>query len=109
MSNVAELLGANAEYLLRHICKTIPKEALHLPGPDFVDRILLRPTVTTGYWSTYSACSVAVGLAGTGFLEHPAGRPRASSIPAAPASPRTRCTSIQKISSSSRSRAAATR
>lgn len=33
------LLGAHAEKLLRHQCKTIPKEKLHLPGPDWVDRI----------------------------------------------------------------------
>ena len=25
--------------LLQHQCKTIPKESLHLPGPDYVERI----------------------------------------------------------------------
>ena len=39
MSKVAALLGAHAEYLLNHACQTIPKDSLHLPGPDFVDRI----------------------------------------------------------------------
>src|SRR6185369_4595869 len=24
--------------LLEHVCKTVPKESLHLPGPDYVDR-----------------------------------------------------------------------
>lgn len=33
-----ELLGADAEALLGHTCKTIEKNALNLPGPDFVDR-----------------------------------------------------------------------
>jgi class I fructose-bisphosphate aldolase len=33
------LLGADAEDLLGHRCETISKESLHLPGPDFVDRV----------------------------------------------------------------------
>ena len=36
---IQKALGAQAETLLAHKCKTIPKERLHLPGPDFVDRI----------------------------------------------------------------------
>ena len=39
MSKTVELLGAKADSLLGHVCKTIPKESLHLPGPDFVDRV----------------------------------------------------------------------
>jgi fructose-bisphosphate aldolase, class I len=34
-----DILGDKAGYLLNHVSKTIPKEQLHLPGPDFVDRI----------------------------------------------------------------------
>jgi fructose-bisphosphate aldolase, class I len=37
-SKLSELLGNEAEDLLKHQCKTIPKESLCLPGPDFVDR-----------------------------------------------------------------------
>ncbi len=37
--NAAEVLGKEAERLLGHECKTVPKQALHLPGPDFVDRV----------------------------------------------------------------------
>ncbi|MGV9012626.1 MAG: class I fructose-bisphosphate aldolase [Flavobacteriales bacterium] len=33
-----ELLGADAESLLGHTCKTITKDQLNLPGADFVDR-----------------------------------------------------------------------
>jgi class I fructose-bisphosphate aldolase len=32
-------LGKEAEFLLNHQSKTISKEHIHLPGPDFVDRI----------------------------------------------------------------------
>ncbi|MCE9625690.1 MAG: class I fructose-bisphosphate aldolase [Deltaproteobacteria bacterium] len=34
-----QLLGDEAEGLLGHQCKTVSKDSLHLPGPDFVDRI----------------------------------------------------------------------
>ena len=37
--NIASLLGDDAESLLKHVSKGIPKEDLHLPGPDFVDRV----------------------------------------------------------------------
>jgi fructose-bisphosphate aldolase, class I len=33
------ILGSDAKFLLDHRCQTIPKESLHLPGPDFVDRM----------------------------------------------------------------------
>ena len=33
---IEDILGADAAPLLQHQCKTIPKETLHLPGPDYV-------------------------------------------------------------------------
>jgi fructose-bisphosphate aldolase, class I len=39
ISKITELLGADAELLLNHTCKTISKENIHLPGGDFTDRI----------------------------------------------------------------------
>ena len=38
-SEIQKLLGDSAGSLLGHTCKTVPKEKLHLPGPDWVDRI----------------------------------------------------------------------
>src|SRR5581483_3873703 len=38
-SRTEEILGSDAKSLLQHTCKTIPKESLHLPGPDYVERI----------------------------------------------------------------------
>lgn len=35
------LLGDEATSLLGHTCTTVPKASLHLPGPDFVDRIFV--------------------------------------------------------------------
>jgi class I fructose-bisphosphate aldolase len=40
MTDIIGLLGKDAEGLLEHVCKGIPRETLHLPGPDFVDRIV---------------------------------------------------------------------
>ncbi len=39
MTDIIRLLGADGDSLLSHSCRTISKESLHLPGPDFVDRI----------------------------------------------------------------------
>lgn len=38
-AQIQKLLGPKAQDLLSHVCKTVPKERLHLPGPDWVDRI----------------------------------------------------------------------
>lgn len=38
-SEIQKLLAADAEDLLKHTCKTVSKEKLHLPGVDWVDRI----------------------------------------------------------------------
>jgi len=40
LDDIAGLLGAEAEHLIQHRCQTIPAESLHLPGPDFVTRVL---------------------------------------------------------------------
>ncbi len=39
LEKIESLLGAEAQDLLTHVSKTVPKEQLHLPGPDFVDRV----------------------------------------------------------------------
>ncbi|MBI5215564.1 MAG: class I fructose-bisphosphate aldolase [Ignavibacteriae bacterium] len=47
INQIEQLLGADAKKLLKHKCKTIPKEMLHLPGPNYVDDVYAlsdRPT-----------------------------------------------------------------
>jgi fructose-bisphosphate aldolase, class I len=39
MKTIEESLGAEGRALLEHRCQGIPRESLHLPGPDFVDRV----------------------------------------------------------------------
>ena len=38
-TDIAGILGADAAPLLSHVSKAIPKDTIHIPGPDFVDRI----------------------------------------------------------------------
>lgn len=39
IEKIKEIIGKDNEFLLTHKCTTIPKESLHLPGHDFVDRV----------------------------------------------------------------------
>ena len=39
VDHIAELLGPNADELLKHTSQTISKDVLNLPGPDFIDRV----------------------------------------------------------------------
>ena len=41
VDRIAELLGDDADYLLGHRSETIDKSLLHLPGPDFIERVML--------------------------------------------------------------------
>jgi len=34
------ILGDEAKNLLEHKCMTIPKELIHVPGPDFIDQVV---------------------------------------------------------------------
>ena len=40
--SIIDLLGEDAENLLQYTATAIPKEQLHAPGPDFIDRIFLQ-------------------------------------------------------------------
>jgi class I fructose-bisphosphate aldolase len=41
VQEIEKLLGEEGQTLLKHECKTISKDLLHLPGHDFVDRVLI--------------------------------------------------------------------
>jgi len=42
IDKIVQLLGNEADYFLAHKSNTFPKENLHLPGPDFIDRIFVQ-------------------------------------------------------------------
>src|SRR4030042_378570 len=39
IKKIQSLLGPEADDLLTHKCKGFARESLHLPGPDFIDRV----------------------------------------------------------------------
>jgi len=67
-SKVEEILGSDAASLLQHQCKTIPKESLHLPGPDYVDRIYAGSDRQTRVLGSLQALIGHGRLAGTGYV-----------------------------------------
>lgn len=42
LSDIQSALGPHADSLLNHVCTTIPKEKLHLPGPKTVDEVFAK-------------------------------------------------------------------
>ena len=102
-----EMLGHEAGMLLDHVCKTIPKENLHLPGGDFIDRVWARVDRNPNVLRACNRFTDTGRLSGTGYvsilpvdqgIEHSAGR----------VLHRTRSISTLRTSSNSRSRAAVT-
>ena len=67
-SSIEELLGADAPTLLQHQCKTIPKENLHLPGPDYVDRVYSGSDRPTRVLASLQSLINHGRLAGTGYV-----------------------------------------
>lgn len=68
MTDILQLLGAEAESLLTHACRTIPKEGLHLPGPDFIDRVVAGSDRPPGTLRSFQQIFNTGRLAGSGYL-----------------------------------------
>lgn len=68
MTNIAALLGDEAEHLLGYRCTAIPQANLHLPGPNYVDDVVSikdrKPAVLRNLQDMFNHGR----LAGTGFL-----------------------------------------
>jgi class I fructose-bisphosphate aldolase len=68
IGRIREILGADADGLLSHQCKTISKENLHLPGPDFIDRIMTATDRPTRTLVSLQQLFGSGRLAGTGYV-----------------------------------------
>jgi len=68
LSEIEQFLGPDAKTLLEHRCKGIPKESLHLPGPDFVDRIFLPSDRKPAVLRNIQQIIGTGRLKGTGYL-----------------------------------------
>ncbi|MBI3736166.1 fructose-bisphosphate aldolase, partial [Candidatus Sumerlaeota bacterium] len=68
IKDIEKALGEEGKDLLSHECKTISKDLLHVPGPDFVDRIYSQsdrnPRVLVNLQRLFSHGH----LGGTGYL-----------------------------------------
>ncbi|MGF1584253.1 MAG: class I fructose-bisphosphate aldolase [Bacteroidales bacterium] len=67
-NKIAELLGDKAEYLLNHESKTIDKNHLHTPGPDFIERIFSHTNRSPKVLRSLQQLFDHGRLAGTGYL-----------------------------------------
>jgi len=68
MTKISDLLGKDAESLLAHRCTTIDKSNLHLPGPDYIDRVLAHSDRSIPVLRNLQSFFSHGRLAGTGYL-----------------------------------------
>ncbi|MFM7247922.1 MAG: class I fructose-bisphosphate aldolase [Actinomycetota bacterium] len=68
IDGITEVLGDKADYLLEHTCSTIDKGRLHLPGPDYVDRVVRDSDRSVPVLKSLQAMYGHGRLAGTGYL-----------------------------------------
>ena len=68
IQDIEKLLGDESQALLTHECKTISKDLLHLPGPDFVDRVVAESDRTPSVLRNLQLMLNTGRLANTGFV-----------------------------------------
>src|SRR6266542_1804150 len=68
LDRLEELLGAETRQLLDHKAQTIPKDQLHLPGPDFIDRVWAYSDRSPAVLRSLQSLFDHGRLAGTGYL-----------------------------------------
>jgi class I fructose-bisphosphate aldolase len=68
LNKIQELLGKDADSLLNHTSKTIPKSSLHLPGADFVDRVMSESDRTPAVLRNFQSMMNHGRMAGTGYV-----------------------------------------
>jgi class I fructose-bisphosphate aldolase len=66
-TRLEQLLGDDAESLLQHECTTVDKANLHLPGPDFIDRVMLDTDRSTNVLRNLEWMLHSGRLSGTGY------------------------------------------
>jgi len=68
MGSLERLLGDEARSLLEHRCETVSSEMLHLPGPDFVDRVWTQSDRSVRVLRSIQTLHGHGRLGGTGYL-----------------------------------------
>jgi len=67
-NEILELLGKDADSLLNHKCETFPKDTLHVPSPDFIDKIFLDSNRNPQVIRNLAAIHNHGRLEGTGYM-----------------------------------------
>src|SRR5215217_5403750 len=67
-TDIEALLGDEAEYLLQHTSETFPQGSLHLPGPDFIDRVVVHTDRNVQVLRNLQAMFSHGRLGGTGYV-----------------------------------------
>lgn len=65
---IVQALGDKADYLLNHTCQTVSRDQLHLPSPDFVDRVWALSDRPPQVLRSLQQLFNTGRLAGTGYL-----------------------------------------
>jgi class I fructose-bisphosphate aldolase len=68
IQEIEKLLGEEGQALLKHECKTISKDLLHLPGNDFVDRVWVGSDRHAAVLRSLQSIFNTGRLAGTGYV-----------------------------------------
>jgi class I fructose-bisphosphate aldolase len=68
VNRISKLLGDKAAYYLEHKCTTVSKDQLHLPGPDFIDRVWLASDRPAPVLRNLQSLFSQGRLRGTGYL-----------------------------------------
>jgi fructose-bisphosphate aldolase, class I len=68
IAKISEMLGNQSGYYLDHQSKTLSKDQLHLPGPDFVDRIWVGSDRPAPVLRSLQALFDHGRLSGTGYV-----------------------------------------
>ncbi|MDH5359332.1 MAG: class I fructose-bisphosphate aldolase [Gammaproteobacteria bacterium] len=66
--DITKLLGSEADSLLGHVCKGIGSEQIHLPGSDYIERVVARKNRRPSVLRSLSQLYGHGRLAGTGYL-----------------------------------------
>lgn len=68
IDRIREILGAEDAALLEHESETVPRERLHLPGPDIIDRVWLSSDRPVRVLRSFQQLLGAGRLGGTGYV-----------------------------------------
>ncbi|GIX21419.1 MAG: fructose-bisphosphate aldolase [Gammaproteobacteria bacterium] len=68
MTDIQALLGDEADFLLNFDSPRIPRDSLHLPGPDFVDRVMAHSDRNPSVLRNLQTMFNHGRLGGTGYL-----------------------------------------